>query len=137
MQTVQSNKFLQRVLLADAVVSGAVAVLQIAFVDLLAGLLNLPVQLLMGTGLFLVAYVVLLIALARASRLWSGLIWLVIVGNVAWAVGCAGLVMIAGLQPSPLGIAFLAVQAVTVLVFAALEYLGLARSEPFTRKGFA
>jgi hypothetical protein len=124
-QTIQPNGFLRGALLADAVVSGAVALLQLALSGLLVELLRLPSSLLMGTGAFLVAYVALLIVLARSARVWPALIWIVVVGNVAWALGCVGLMFGAEVNPSPLGVAFLGVQAVTVLIFAGLEYKGL------------
>jgi hypothetical protein len=137
MQTIQPSPFLQRVLLADAVVSGAVAIVQVAFAEWLAGLLRLPSPLLTGTGFFLVGYVVLLAVLARTRRLWAGLIWLVVVGNAAWAVGCVGLAMFFTTQPSAFGMAFLTVQAITVLIFAALEFHGLTNSHRSTGPALA
>lgn len=137
MQTIQPNGFLRGVLLADAVVSGAVALLQLALTGLLVELFYLPSSLLMGTGAFLMAYVVLLIVLARSVRVWPALIWIVVVGNVAWALGCVGLMVGAKLNPSPLGVAFLAVQAVAVLLFAGLEYKGLGESAGGVRAAVA
>ena len=128
MQTIHPNRLLRGALLADAVVSGAVALLQLALAGPLAELLRLPSSLLLGSGAFLVAYVVLLIVLARSARAWTALIWIVVLGNLAWAVGCVGLMFGADAKPSALGVAFLGVQAVAVLTFAALEYKGLVES---------
>jgi hypothetical protein len=128
MQTIQPNRFLRGALLADAAVSGAVAALQLALTGALAELLQLPHLLLIGTGAFLAAYVALLIALALSTRVWAPLIWLVVVGNVAWALGCVGLLVNAQVTPSALGNAFVVVQVAAVLVFAALEYKGMVES---------
>jgi hypothetical protein len=67
LQTIQPNGFLRGALLADAAVSGAVALLQLALTGLLVELLHLPSPLLVGTGAFLVAYVALLLVLACCS----------------------------------------------------------------------
>jgi hypothetical protein len=126
--TLQPNKFLQGALLADAVVSGAVALLQLALTGPLVDLLHLPSSLLLGTGTFLVAYGALLVVVARSARVWTPLMWIVVVGNMAWALACIGLILGATAKPSSLGVAFVGVQAVAVLIFASLEYKGLVES---------
>lgn len=128
MQTIQPNGFLRGALLADAAASSAAAMLQLALAAPLGELLRLPPSLLLGTGAFLVAYVALLIVLARSARVWPALIWAVVLGNVAWALACVGLVLSAQVHPSALGVAFLGVHVVAVLLFAWLEYRGLAES---------
>jgi len=120
------SSFLKRVLLADAGVSGAVALLQLVATKPLAALTGLPAGLLLGTGVFLVGYVALLVVLAKGSSVWSSLIWLVIVGNLAWAV--AALVVAATMPVALLGEAFAAVHAVAVTAFAYLEYRGIGVS---------
>ena len=74
MRTVFPSSLLRKALIADAVVSGAVAALQLAMPQALGRLLLLPRGLLVETGMFLVAYTLLLILLARSARVWSGLI---------------------------------------------------------------
>jgi hypothetical protein len=135
MQSVIPSSLLKKALAADAVVSGAVAVLQVSMSDGLGRLLMLPRGLLVETGVFLVAYTVLLVVLARSGRIWSSLILLVVAGNVAWAAGCAALLGTGYLEPNTLGLAFVAVQAAAVLVFAGLEYLGLRDSDPAPSSG--
>jgi hypothetical protein len=114
-------------LAADAAVSGAVAVLQLTAAKLLAAHAGFSVALLRGTGLFLLGYVALLLALRARARLDPSLIWFVIVGNVAWAL--AALALGFDLPLSDLGRAFAMVHAVAVSGFAALELQGLRRSE--------
>jgi hypothetical protein len=121
---------LKGVLVVDAAASGALALLQVLGTGPLASLTNLPSTLLDATGIFLVGYAILLLALARASRVPSALIGLVVAGNVGWALGCMALLASAAIAPGPLGVAFVLAQAAAVLVFAALEYAGLRRSAP-------
>lgn len=126
MTSITPSSFLKRVLLADAGVSGAVALLQLVATKQLAELTGLPAVLLLGTGLFLVGYVTLLIVLATRSRVWSSMIWLVIAGNLGWAV--AALIVGATVPGTLLGEAFAAVHAIAVTTFAYLEYRGLGIS---------
>jgi hypothetical protein len=123
MTSIIPSSFLKRVLLADAAVSGAVALLQLVATDELAALTGLPAGLLLGTGLFLVGYVTLLIVLAKSSRVWSSMIWLVIAGNLAWAV--AALAVAVTVPTALLGELFAAMHALAVTTFVYLEYRGL------------
>jgi len=138
MHTIHPSRFLKIALFADAVVSGAVALLQLLAGKLLAGLLALPAVLLLESGVFLIVYVALLLAMATRPRLWSWLVWAVIGGNVAWAVGCLGLLKVlpafGGGPASSLGVAFLLVQAFTVLAFALLQWRGW-RASPLADAG--
>lgn len=128
MKTVYPSTLLKLAMAADAVVSGAVAALQLAASGLLAQLLLLPQALLVETGAFLVAYTVLLAILAGSERVWSALIGMIVAGNLAWAVGCVALLASGSLSPSALGVAFVMVQAIAVLIFAAIEFKGLRAS---------
>ena len=130
MKFVQSSPLLKWALGADAMVSGAVAVLQIAAAGLLAEWLGLPRMLLLGTGVFLVGYMALLLMLARQPRVPVALIALVIAGNLLWAVGALGLLTASTLAPSALGTGFVLLHVATVLFFGTLEWAGLQRSEP-------
>jgi hypothetical protein len=130
MRTVSPSPLLKTALAADAAVSGAAAVLQLAAADWLVGTLMLPRPLLVETGAFLVAYTILLVVLARSARLPAAVVATIVLGNVAWAVACVALVAAGAFPLTGLGVAFLIVQALAVLVFAALEYAGLKRSEP-------
>ena len=127
MNSIVPSTFLKRALLADACVSGAVALLQIEAYKPLATYTGISSTLLLGTGVFLVGYVTLLIALAARESVWSSLIWLVIAGNLGWAIAALG---VAALQPlAALGSAFALVHAVAVTIFAYLEYRGLGASQ--------
>jgi hypothetical protein len=130
MQSLLPSRLLRTTLYIDAAASGTLAVLQLAAPDLLSRLLMLPHSLLVETGAFLVGYTLLLLVMARSSRLWSPLVLFIVFGNVGWAAAGAVLLVTGTLQPNALGIAFVAMQAIAVLAFAGAEYLGWRQSSP-------
>ena len=122
-----SSRFLRFALLADATISGAVGVLMLAGAGLLDGLLGLPAGLLRGAGLVLVPYVAALVWLARRDDVPRQAVWAVIAANGLWALACVLLLLSGLIAPTWLGVGFVLVQAVTVLVFAELQYMALRR----------
>ncbi|WP_218918974.1 hypothetical protein [Pandoraea norimbergensis] len=126
-QTSVQSLFLARVLLADALVSGAVGLLQVLAAAPLAALLDLPADGLRATGLVLLVYGAALVWLVRRTTLPAGAAWAVIAINAIWALDCAVLLASDWIAPNALGVAFIAVQIVTVLVFAELTFIGLRR----------
>jgi MFS family permease len=98
MNTIYPARLLKLALTADALVSGAVAVLQLIAAGWLSDLFGLPKPLLTETGVFLVGYTILLIVLARSTTLWFSVIGVVVLGNIGWAVGCVVL-MVSGVLP--------------------------------------
>jgi hypothetical protein len=127
---VTPSPLLRRALLADAVVSGGVAALQLLATDALASLLGLPASLLTATGLFLVAYTGLLAWLASRRRMPAWLVATIVIGNLGWAAGGVALLASGSTAATALGAGFVVLQVVAVLAFGALEYLGLRRSTP-------
>ena len=125
---IRSSSFLRRVFAADALVSAASALLMSAGSLPLSALLSLPRSLLLGAGLILLPYALLVGVLAARSRVPRVLVWGVIAANVLWAVCCIALVFESVLQPTGLGIAFVIAQALVVIAFAELEFIGLKRS---------
>lgn len=122
--------FLRRVLWADAAVSAVVGLLMAAAAPWLESFTGLPVALLVSAGLALLPYAAYLVWLATRSAVPAGAVWVPIVLNAVWAVDCVGWIAAGVPAPGVLGIAFLAVQALTVLVFAELEFIGLRRAAP-------
>ena len=120
--------FLQRVLLADAVISGATGLLLLLGASFLAGLLELPEVLLRSAGLLLLPIVAYLAYLATGERLRRSAIWAVISLNALWAVASILLLLSGSVAPNLLGAAFIIFQALVVALFAELQYLGLRRS---------
>ena len=126
MKTIHPSGLLKAGLLADALASGALALLQLLGNRWLSAHLGLDSRLLLYTGLFLLAYANLLLVLAYTDRIWLGLLRIIIGGNAAWALGCLLLVAAAGVLP--LAALFLGLQALAVLALAAWEYAGLRAS---------
>jgi uncharacterized protein YjeT (DUF2065 family) len=125
---INSSVLLRRALLADAVFSGVAGLVLTAGASSLATLLQLPDALLRETGLFLIAYTILVGWLASRAAAPKALILLVIAGNAAWTVGSIALLFSGLVSPNVLGEIFVAAQAVGTGVFAELQYMGLRRS---------
>jgi hypothetical protein len=132
MNSIQSSRFLKNALIADAVASGAVAVLHLARPQAVVGLLNLPDALLQGTGVFMVGYVLMLAALAACRTLWRPLALFVVAGNVLWALASIDILVLGMVQPSALGAGYVVAQAVATLGLAWLQYIGLKKSPAAT-----
>ena len=125
---IDPSLFLRRAILADAIVSGAMALLLSFDASALAPLLELPEALLRETGLFLIAYAALVGWLGTRPSMPRVLVLIVIAGNAAWTVGSIALLFSGAVSPNLFGEAFVAIQAITVGAFAELQTIGLRRS---------
>ena len=128
MKTVHPSPLLKNALRADALVSAATGVLQLAAADKLAMLLDLPRGLLSGSGEFFLAYAGVLLVMAGRLRLPSWAVVFIVLGNLLWGVACVALPIEGVLAPNALGWGFLGIQAAAVATFAVLEWLGLRNS---------
>ena len=125
---INPSVFLRRAILADAIFSGASALLLTLGAGALALLLNLPEALLRETGLFLIAYAALVGWLGTRQSMPKALVAIVIAGNAAWTLASIALLFSDAVTPNLLGEAAVAMQAVVVGVLAELQYIGLRRS---------
>lgn len=125
---IQPSLLLRRAILADAIFSGASAVLLALGAGELAPLLNLPEALLRETGLFLIAYTALVGWLGTRPSMPKPLVAIVIAGNAAWTVASIALLFSGAVTPNLLGELFVAVQAIIVGALAELQFIGLRRS---------
>jgi hypothetical protein len=125
---INPSVFLRRAILADAIVSGAMALLLTFGAGMLAPLLNLPEALLRETGLFLIAYAALVGWLGTRATMPKALVAIVIAGNAAWTIVSIALLFSGAVTPNLLGEAFVALQAIAVGAFAELQYIGLRKS---------
>ena len=128
MSIFSSPRFLSRVMWADAASCAATGALQVVATDTLAGLMGLPAALLLGTGVFLLAYAAAAALMASRRTPPRMLIGLVVVGNLGWAAGCGALLASGLFAVTGLGMAWVLAQAVTVVVLAELQWTGLRRS---------
>lgn len=124
------SQFLSRVLLADALVSGAAGLAMILGAPLLAPLLNLPSALLLTAGFSLMPWAISLIALARGASVSRVALMCVIAVNAAWVAGSIAVLFV--FQPSAFGYAFVIAQAVAVGVFAERQIIALKRNATAT-----
>ncbi len=126
---IHPSSLLRRALQADALVSGAMALLLVTAAGTLAPLLALPQPVLLETGLFLIAYAAFVGWLGSRTTLQRPLVLLVVIGNALWTLASVALLLSSAVAPNGLGMAFVLIQAVAVGVFAELQYIGLRRSE--------
>ena len=125
---IHPSLFLRRAILADAIFSGASAVLLTFGAGELAPLLSLPEALLRETGLFLIAYSALVGWLGTRASMPKPLVALVIAGNAAWTIASMALLFSGAVTPNLLGEVFVALQGMIVGALAELQFLGLRRS---------
>lgn len=123
------STLLRRALQADALVSGAMALLLSFGSGVLARLLALPQPLLLETGLFLIGYAALVGWLGTRRALPKALVLIVIAGNALWTLGSVALLLSGMVAPNALGVAFVLIQATAVGIFAELQFIGLKRSD--------
>jgi hypothetical protein len=125
MSLMSSPKLLRYALFADALASGASALLLLFAASYLTELLGLPVELMRVAGVVLVPFVALVGYLATRDEPPAGAVWAVILINIAWVAGSAFVLFGGVVSPTSLGFAFVAVQALAVLAFADFQFFGL------------
>jgi hypothetical protein len=109
------------VLRLDAVASGAIGVLLLAFGWTLDEVLGTPLALSVPAGVFLLVWATALIVLSSRTTVSRGAVREVVVVNALWAVGSVVLVLAGWFDLTALGTGFLLVQAAAVTTFAALQ----------------
>jgi len=97
------SQFLRRALLADAIFSGISAVGLTLGAGAFASLLNLSQALLQETGLFLIAYTILVGWLGTRPSVPRALVMLVVTGNAAWTLASIALLFSGAVSPNLLG----------------------------------
>lgn len=129
MTTLQPSLLLRRALFADGLVGVATAAQLLLLADWLSSLLALPGEFLFGVGVVLIPLVAFLLWLSRRESMARTAVYMVIGLNALWVV-LSLLVLLSGwFTPNLLGYAFVIGQAVAVLVFIELEWIGLKRSQ--------
>jgi hypothetical protein len=128
------SHFLNRVLLADATISGVTGLLMTIFAESLHRLLGVPEPLLRYAGISLLPFAAVLIYLANRKNLSRAVVWVIIAGNALWAIDSIILLFTNWVAPTTLGYTFIIAQALIVGIFAEAQYVGLKRS-PATVNG--
>jgi hypothetical protein len=122
-----SSTFLRRVLALDSASCAMLGLLLALGAGPLSGLFGLGDRLLFGAGLLLLPFAAFMAWLASRQAPPSPLVWLVIVGNVAWTAESFLLISTEAGRITALGTAFVAGQALAGLGLGLLEYAGLRR----------
>ena len=126
------SSLLRRVLLADALVSGATGLLMFSGATLLTRVLALPETLLRYAGIVLLPYAACVAYVATRQRLHRTAVWAVIGINALWAADSMVLLLTGWIAPNVLGYGFVLIQAIAVAIFAALQYLGVRKLAALT-----
>ncbi len=124
------NKFLslsllRRVLLVDAVASGAMGIGFLTLTPVIASLFELPRILVWEAGIALVPFAAFVGYLASQQHPSRAAVWIVIAVNALWTINSIALLFTGWVSPSALGIAFVIAQAAVVGLFAELQFVGL------------
>lgn len=124
---ISSPRFLRAVVWFDASTGVLLGALHLLLTAPLAEWLSLPAGLLQATGVMLLGYAALAIAIARSEPMPRGWLWVLIVGNFAWAAASLALLLGSTLTPTLLGLAYLLVHVVSVALLAELQWWGVRR----------
>ena len=120
-----STTFLRRVLALDSASCAAMGLGLGLGAEPLAALFGLPAELVRTAGLLLLPLAAFIAWLASRPAPPPVLVWVVIAGNLGWTA--ESFALLGQNDPTPLGTAFVACQALAVLGLAGLEYAGLRR----------
>ena len=123
--TFTPSTFLRRVLLLDAVASGATGLLLLGGMGILQSLLNLPALLMTYVGAFCVFWAVVVGVASTRKQLTRNFVLAIVIGNALWTLGSLALLVSGYVAPSLLGYAFVIAQAIVVGLFAELQFIGL------------
>jgi hypothetical protein len=127
MSIFESPRFLRNVLVVDAASGAASSLLHLLGAGALTGLLGIPHGVLVMSGVALLVFVAAASYVAASDPIPRALVSMLIAANWAW-VGASAVIffMYAG-SMTPLGQAYVIVQAVAVAALAEFEWLGLRR----------
>jgi hypothetical protein len=125
---IHPSLLLRRAVVADAIFSGASALLLVTAAGPLATLLALPETLLRETGLILIVYAAFVGWLATRAAMPAGAVWAAIIVNAAWLLASVALLVSGEVAPNWLGEVAIVLQAIAVGVLAELQYVGLRKS---------
>jgi hypothetical protein len=104
-------------------------VLLVATSEATGDLLDLPAMLLLDVGVVLLVWAAVVGWLGtRALVPRKGAVTAIVI-NLLWVIDSFALLLTGWVEPNGLGVAFVVVQALAVLGFAALQYAGLRRGQ--------
>lgn len=128
-EIIRMSNFLRYVLFADAATCVACGLLLSAGGSFLQNLTGLPVSLMFYAGLSLFPFAAFLIYTATRKSISKTAVWLIIGLNLLWTIDSFLLLLSGYIAPTTFGYAFVILQAIGVLFFADLEFIGLRKAE--------
>jgi hypothetical protein len=128
-EIIRVSNFLRNALLADATL-GLISGFLLTFgANFLQNSLGLPYSLLFYSGLSFFPFAALLFYAATRKTISKTIIWIIIGINFLWGIDSFLLLISGYIAPTNLGIIFVIAQAIGVLAFGILEFIGLRNSE--------
>lgn len=126
--TAVRSTFLRFVIGADAAACGLMGAGFAFDAGLLSPYLGLAPAFMQPVGYFLVVYAVGLALMAMRPSLPRAAVWALVAFNSIWAIESFALIALGWIQPTQLGVGFVAVQAVAALIVGDLQYIVLRRA---------
>ena len=124
-----SSTFLRRVLALDAAVTAGNGLIYLVAAGPVGRLLDVSSDLLMGLGIFLLAFGAAVGFLATRPAPSTGWVKVVVGANIAWVAASLCALLFGWLEPSTVGTVWISLQAAVVAGFAALQAAGLNRRQ--------
>lgn len=128
-EIIRVSNFLRYTLFADAATCFACGLLLSAGGALLQNLTGLPVSLMFYAGLSLLPFAAFLVYVATRKSISKTAVRAIIGINLLWTIDSFLLLVSGYVEPTTFGYAFVILQAIGVLMFADLEFIGLRRAE--------
>lgn len=133
-EIIRVSPFLRFVLFADAATCAACGILLTLGGSFLQGILGLPAALMFYAGLSLAPFTAFLVYAATRKSISKTFVWLIIGLNLLWTIDSFLLLASGYVAPTTFGYAFVIFQAIGVLMFADLEFIGLRKAEVVAMK---
>ena len=128
-EIIRVSPFLRYVLFADAATCAACALLLGFGGGFLQNLLGLPASLMLYAGLSLIPFTAFLVYAATRKSISKPAVWAIIGLNLLWTIDSFLLLVSDYVEPTTFGYIFVILQAIGVLMFADLEFVGLRKAE--------
>lgn len=122
-----NQSLLRRAFALDAVATGGLGLALAIAAEPLQSWLGLPVGLLREAGFICVAFAAFLAYVLTRPLVSQGMARFAIGVNVIWILASFGLLTSGWVQPTMLGTTFVIAQALAVVVFTELQYVGMKR----------
>jgi Na+/melibiose symporter-like transporter len=125
-----SDRFslVRRWILFDAAFAGVMALVMTFGAGALSELFGLSPVFVRTVGLILVPYAIALAWLWPRVEQYRPVVWVVITGNLLWAVASGALLLTSWVDPTTAGIVFILTQAIIVAGFGDMQFLSLRRT---------